>query len=318
MNRIIRYFNQNRKKVYISLIIIVFLFGLLQLLNVMAKNKKEEEKDTSGINEIMQNNKSIVSNKSAVSGTSISEKKLKKDTDVIDNFFKYCNEGNIENAYNLLTDECKEEMYPTIDEFKRIYYNDLFSEGKRTYTIENWFGDTYQVRMTGDILSTGKIDGNQTKQDYVTIVEKDGDYKININNYVGRTKPQDKTTSYKNVDITIDEINTYMDYEAYTISVQNNTQNSLLLDTGESTKSVYLLDKNNAKSYFYSNEILKNKLIIQSKYTNKLKIKFASPYSSTKSLKSMVFSKFVLNYEEYQNTEDKSNYEGILSFPVKL
>ena len=32
----------------------------------------------------------------------------------------------------------------------------------------------------------------------------------------------------------------------------------------------------------------------------------------------MVFSKFVLNYEEYQNTEDKSNYEGILSFPVKL
>ena len=27
---------------------------------------------------------------------------------------------------------------------------------------------------------------------------------------------------------------------------------------------------------------------------------------------------FVLNYEEYQNTEDKSNYEGILSFPVKL
>ena len=100
MNRIIRYFNQNRKKVYISLIIIVFLFGLLQLLNVMAKNKKEEEKDTSGINEIMQNNKSIVSNKSAVSGTSISEKKLKKDTDVIDNFFKNCNEGNIDNAYS--------------------------------------------------------------------------------------------------------------------------------------------------------------------------------------------------------------------------
>ena len=59
MNRIIRYFNQNRKKVYISLIIIVFLFGLLQLLNVMAKNKKEEEKDTSGINEIMQNNINI-------------------------------------------------------------------------------------------------------------------------------------------------------------------------------------------------------------------------------------------------------------------
>lgn len=318
MNRIIRYFNQNRKKVFVIIIIIVFLFGILQLLNYFAKNEKEVTKDTSSINSVTQNNKSIVSNKSAVSGASISEKKLKKDTDVIDNFFKYCNEGNIENAYNLLTDECKEEMYPTIDEFKRIYYNDLFSEGKRTYTIENWFGDTYQVRMTGDILSTGKIDGNQTKQDNVTIVEKDGDYKININNYVGRTKPQDKTTSYKNVDITIDEINTYMDYETYTISVKNNTENSILLDTGESTKSVYLLDKNNAKSYFYSNEILKNKLIIQSKYTNKLKIKFASPYSSTKSLKSMVFSKFVLNYEEYQNTEDKSNYEGILSFSVKL
>lgn len=318
MNKIIRYFNQNRKKVFIIIIIIVFLFGLLQLLNFFAKNNKNETINISGTNPVVQSNKSVVSEKSAVSGTNVPETKLKSETEIIDSFFKYCNDGDIENAYNLLTDECKEEMYPTIDEFKRIYFYDLFSDGKRTYTVENWFGSTYQVRITGDILSTGKLDENQTKQDYITIVKKGSDYKLNINSYVGRTSPKDKTTTYNNVDITIDQIDTYMDYETYTISVKNNTENSILLDTDESTKSVYLLDKNNAKYYFFNNEVLKNKLVVQSKYTNKLKIKFASTYSSTKKIKSIIFSKFVLNYDDYKKVENKENYEGIKTFRVNV
>lgn len=318
MNKIIRYFNQNRKKVFIIIIIIVFLFGLLQLLNFFAKNNKNETINISGTNPVVQSNKSVVSEKSAVSGTNVPETKLKSETEIIDSFFKYCNDGDIENAYNLLTDECKEEMYPTIDEFKRIYFYDLFSDGKRTYTVENWFGSTYQVRITGDILSTGKLDENQTKQDYITIVKKGSDYKLNINSYVGRTSPKDKTTTYNNVDITIDQIDTFMDYETYTISVKNNTENSILLDTDESTKSVYLLDKNNAKYYFFNNEVLKNKLVVQSKYTNKLKIKFASTYSSTKKIKSIIFSKFVLNYDDYKKVENKENYEGIKTFRVNV
>lgn len=318
MNKIIRYFNQNRKKVFIIIIIIVFLFGLLQLLNFFAKNNKNETINISGTNPVVQSNKSVVSEKSAVSGTNVPETKLKSETEIIDSFFKYCNDGDIENAYNLLTDECKEEMYPTIDEFKRIYFYDLFSDGKRTYTVENWFGSTYQVRITGDILSTGKLDENQTKQDYITIVKKGSDYKLNINSYVGRTSPKDKTTTYNNVDITIDQIDTYMDYETYTISVKNNTENSILLDTDESTKSVYLLDKNNAKYYFFNNEVLKNKLVVQSKYTNKLKIKFASTYSSTKKINSIIFSKFVLNYDDYKRVENKENYEGIKTFRVNV
>lgn len=318
MNKIIRYFNQNRKKVFIIIIIIVFLFGLLQLLNFFAKNNKNETINISGTNPVVQSNKSVVSEKSAVSGTNVPETKLKSETEIIDSFFKYCNDGDIENAYNLLTDECKEEMYPTIDEFKRIYFYDLFSDGKRTYTVENWFGSTYQVRITGDILSTGKLDENQTKQDYITIVKKGSDYKLNINSYVGRTSPKDKTTTYNNVDITIDQIDTYMDYETYTISVKNNTENSILLDTDESTKSVYLLDKNNAKYYFFNNEVLKNKLVVQSKYTNKLKIKFASTYSSIKKIKSIIFSKFVLNYDDYKKVENKENYEGIKTFRVNV
>ena len=125
---------------------------------------------------------------------------------------------------------------------------------------------------------------------------------------MGRVKPKTQTTIYDNVDVTVDKIDTYMDYEIYTISVKNNTKNSILLDTGENTKSIYLLDKNNVKYYFYSNEILKNKLIIQSQYSNSLKIKFASPYSSTKKIKSIVFSRFVSNYDKYKNIDNKEDY----------
>lgn len=310
MYNLIRFFNQNKKNIIRIILIIVFILLLIQGLNFLAKNNffKKRYVKKNQYDNVELNENTLISKDSVISGKEVDKAKLKSATDIINLFFDYCNSQNIEAAYDMLTDECKEEMYPSIEEFKRIYYDSLFDDGNKTITIENWFDGTYQVRITGDILSSGKLDGNQTKQDYVTVVEQNNEYKLNINNYVGRVKPKTQTTIYDNVDVTVDKIDTYMDYEIYTISVKNNTKNSILLDTGENTKSIYLLDKNNVKYYFYSNEILKNKLIIQSQYSNSLKIKFASPYSSTKKIKSIVFSRFVSNYDKYKNIDNKEDY----------
>lgn len=318
MYKLIRFYNQNRKKIFKIILIIVFIIGIIQLLNYFTRvNKEQQVNQNTTITEEDNISQELVSNKSAISGENVSSAKLKKDTDVINKFVEYCNQSDLNSAYDLLTNECKEEMFPTIEDFSNIYYSKIFSGDKKTYTIENWSGSVYQVRFTGDILSTGNLSNSETKQDYITIVKENGENKLNINNYIGRNN-LNKTTEYNDIKITVTRIDTYMDYEIYSLSIENNSENDILLDTSDDTKSVYLLDSKNMKYYFYGNEIVKNRLIIESKFTNTLQIKFSNSYSTSRNIKNLVFSKLVLNYDEYNNLENKDEYNDFYQFRVDV
>ena len=318
MYNLIRFFNQNRRKIIIIILFIVFLLGIIQLLNYFAKkenNTNNTKNESISENLIIKNE--VVSQKSAISGTNISTKSLKKDTDVIGKFIEYCNSKNIEGAYSLLTDECKEVMFPSIEDFNRVYYAHIFNNQTRSYTVENWISSTYKIEYSNDILSTGKIDNDIGLLDYMTVVKSDETYKLNINNYVGRSMPN-KITEIRDIAVTINSIDSYMDYEIYNLSVENKSNNTILLDTNDSTKSVYLEDTDGVKHYFYNNEVIQNRLKVQSKMKNTIEIKFMNPYTSGRSIKKLVFSKLVLNYDEYKDIEDKSQYDNFSVFNVNV
>lgn len=314
MYNLIRFYNQNRRKIIEIILIIVFIILIIQLLNYFSKKENNNNENN---NIIIKSNydQEVISDKSAISGSKISGNKLNEDTDVIKSFYEYCNQGNIESAYNLLTDECKEEMFSNIDDFKEIYYNYLFNGEKKSYTIENWIGDTYVVRITGDILSTGKLDNTETRQDYVTIANNN---KLNINSYIGRRQPDKKTQVTNDINITVKQVDTYMDYEIYSLYIENDSSNAILLDTSDDTKSVYLLDENKKKSYFYNNEINQSKLLVQSKFKINLKVKFSNSYSSSRKIKSIIFSKCILNYDEYKKLEDKTQFNDFSELKINL
>lgn len=308
MYKLIRLFNQNRKKFILIILIIAFGFLLLQLLNYYAGrgNKNTAQSTTNSNTSVVNNSSSLISDKSQITGQSISTSKIQNDTEVINKFIEYCNKKDINNAYNLLSDDCKEVMFPSIQDFYDYYYVKIFDEDNKTYTIENWTGSTYTVRITGNILSTGNLSNSQTNQDYMTIVNQGNENKLNINNYVSSQK-NNKETTYQNIKVNITQIDTYMDYEIYNLTIENNSKNTILIDTSDDTKSVYLTDENSMKYYFYSSEINESKLRIDSNYKSNIKIKFTNKYSSTRKIKNMVFSKMVLNYNEYLN--NKENYE---------
>ena len=308
MYNLIRFFNQNRRKIIIIILFIVFLLGIIQLLNYFAKkeNNTNNTKNES-ISENLITKNEVVSQKSAISGTNISTKSLKKDTDFIGKFIEYCNSKNIEGAYSLLTDECKEVMFPSIEDFNRVYYAHIFNNQTRSYTVENWISSTYKIEYSNDILSTGKIDNDIGLLDYMTVVKSDETYKLNINNYIGRSMPN-KITEIRDIAVTINSIDSYMDYEIYNLSVENKSNNTILLDTNDSTKSVYLEDTDGVKHYFYNNEVIQNRLKVQSKMKNTIEIKFMNPYTSGRTIKKLVFSNLVLNYDEYKQMEDKAQY----------
>lgn len=306
MYKLIRIFNQNRKKIVVIILIIVFAFALLQILNYFAKNNNgvnfnSGTSSSSNLNSkyYLANNSSIISDKSVISGESLSETEINSETRIIEKFLNYCNNGDVDNAYGMLTDDCKSVMFPTIEDFYNIYYLKIFDSYK-TYTIENYIGNIYSVRINEDILSTGKLNNNSTKHDYITIVKNDGENKLNINNYIKRNT-RNKKTSYKNINIIVNTIDIYMDYEVYNLTIENNSKNSIMLDHGDDTKSIYLLDNNNMKYYFYTNEILDKDLQIESGYKKNISIKSMASYSSTRTIERLVFSKMSLNNEENED-----------------
>ena len=299
MHNLKRFYDQNRKGIWMAIIIIASIFILLQLLNYFARKNNEKELSNSvnieeiNINEKTNTNVNLKSSTSAITGESVSSKNLNTATETIEKFINFCNEKKLDEAYNMLTEECKNEMYTSVNIFEQAYYNNVFNGEEKSCNIENWTGDIYKVNIVGDMLATGKSNNGYTKQDYITVKKEENNYKLNINNYIGYKKI-DKTTEKDGIEINIISKNTYMDNEQYTIKVTNNSQNNISLDGLSNVKSLYLQDSKGAKYSAYVQELTEPTLKVQAGQTKEVTIKFYSNYVSNKNIEYIIFSDMII------------------------
>lgn len=294
MHKLRRFFYQNKYQIFKVLGIIAFIIIIIQFMNFLVrKNGNNKISNTvSNTTEVKENNKGVISTKSAVTGNKVAKKDLDGATTAINNFVEYCNKQDFEKAYDLITDECKKQLFKNVNEFKTTYYKNLFNGEKKNCTIENWVNSTYRVNFTGDILATGKDDGS-VQQDYITIKEVDDGYKLNINNYIGYSDVNEKTTK-DGITIEVVGRNTYKDYEEYTIKATNKTKSLMQLDDVNSTNTLYIEDSKGVKYTYYNHELATPMITIQSGQTKEVNIKFYSSYVSTKTIERMVFSDIIL------------------------
>lgn len=319
MYKLISWYNQNRRKFWriVVTIFIVILIAWRLMYTTTNRNTGREisqspKVDTSNLNSI-----TLESDKSAITGkrTTIDQSGI----EVIDKFVSFCNSGNIQEAYNLLSNECKEQMYPEIKAFQEAYYNSVFGNTKRNASIENWNGNIYKVDFNEDALSTGRYNVANTIQDYITIVnDEEGNKKLNINGYIGRTT-YDKTSTERSLEIKLLKKDSYMDYEIYTLNVKNNSSDTTLLGKVEDEDNVsYLVDENELKYNAYVHEIPETLLEMLGKQEKTIQIKYFNEYSSTRVIKKLVFPKIYLHSESYANYENKNNYLGYASITFEL
>ena len=108
MHKLRRFFYQNKYQILRILGIIIFIIIIIQLMNLFARrntNKKITEETVNTT--VTEPDKGLLSDKSAVTGQELSEKQLNNEVTVIHNFIEYCNKQDFENAYKLLTEDCK-------------------------------------------------------------------------------------------------------------------------------------------------------------------------------------------------------------------
>ena len=316
MHNLRRFYYQNKEKIWKIILFIVFCFALLQFANYLAKINNEKKRNQEALlNEQNKTNTSITvkdtyvaSNKSAVDGSEISEEEISEVETLINKFVSHCNKGEIEDSYNLLSDECKKELYPSIEQFYNKYVKNNFPEGNKKITrIENWKENIYKIDMSEDVLKTGNINAKSI-QDYITIVYQKGENKLNINSLVD-VKDIKKTVSEQGVEITVIDKKIYMDYEKYAFKIKNNTEKTILLDNLESTKTIYLIDENGNKYYAYTHEIIEQLLKVNKDFNTQIDIKFYKKYDSKNDIREIVFSNIILDYKDFSNEEtEKINF----------
>ena len=109
-----------------------------------------------------------------------------------------------------------------------------------------------------------------------------------------------------------------MDYEIYTFKMSNKTDKAILLDSGESTQKMYVVDQKNVKSRSYRNEVVDAELLILPNATNQFEIKYNSAYIGKRETSLIVFSDVILDYNLYKNTSIKNDYTNRTLVEIEL
>lgn len=310
MHKLLRYYNQNRMKVWTIILAIIFILVLIQVLNNIARdnnkanNQKKSEEETAS-NVVSYRNES----KSIITEGSVSEKYQEDFGRIIDEFYTYCINHEPEKAYQMLAPDTKRVLYQSENQFENLYYKEKF-EGNKKYSFQSWTKSKdiyiYQVKIFENMLVTGTSSDNYI-EDYVTIVPVEDSYKLNINSYIGR-KEISKSNSSELVTAEVGAVDVYMDYEIYTIRIKNNTDRTIMLDTRQKTDTTFIRDDKNNKfeSFLYENK--ENDLILKPQEAKTIQIKFNDAYRSNINITSINFTDIV-DYEEYKNNSDITQYE---------
>lgn len=304
MREIILWYSRNRKTIWKIILISLGVVVGVQLLQWIVVQNQSRNRGNKVVTDKQSNLNTITlkEDKSTITGQSLSTSQTNL-LKVIDKFVENCNNNQINEAYDLLSKECKNEMYPTVAEFKEKYYNKIFNGKSKNISAENWVGNIYKIKFKEDALSTGVYNSENTIQDYITVVEdEESNAKLNINGYIGKQKIN-KQNKENNLGIKVLEKQQYMDFETYVFEIRNNTDSTILLNNINNLDTLYLEDTNGIKYYAYMHELSEAELKVLSGETKKITVKYYNKYSSSKEIKNIVFSKIVLDYDTYENKE---------------
>ena len=307
MIKLLRYWNQNKRKILITIAVIALIIIVIQIANSVIKRRNERDK-----NEIKQStvaNDITKPNESIISQDKLTEKETKENSDFIEQFVSFCNQKKADDAYSLLSDDCKNELYPTKELFVNNYMNQIFEETVN-YELQLWYtvSNCYTYRITynkGNLLQTGGQGNSSNFLDYITLLKQNGEYKLNINKFI-RRQTLSKQGGSNGINITINSKCIYVDYEIYNMTVQNNTQNTILLNDGTNANNFSLIGRNNSTFSSVISELPMSSLTLDSQYRKTINIKFNKIYMTRSELDAMQMANIYLNKQQYDIKQENA------------
>ena len=292
MLKIVRIYNRNRKIIWIWLIIAIFCVAIINLVQYayMEQSRKLAEKAANQITiEEEKENPSEVVNyneaaQSITAGGAVDRDIRDEVQGVLEQFIQYVTNEQIEQAYGLLTEDCKEILYPTLEGFEQKYCQDLYH---KIYDFQSWSSTdntyVYQVRFYDNMLSAGLDLTNHYLEDYITVLKKGDVYKVNIHSFIKADNIR-KTAESNKIQFKVNNVETYLDYEIYEIEVTNDSSKEIILDTREKDNSVYVKNSDGLKIQALLYENTDEELRLPAGESKTISIKFNNTFNGEKKI----------------------------------
>lgn len=266
INQLLRKYNQNRRTIWVVIIFIAFFVLLLHtVFNILRAFKREEQQEL--LNNYYHSQTNTIVNNSETNNmvneieTPENLTTSSSSEDIINYFIRLCNENKIEEAYDIISNDCKEVLFPTIKDFRNNYYNKVFTKQKTAKIEESMYeGEIYKITYASDLLANGGYNEEETLEDYVYVTREEDKPKISLNKFI-YIQDINKTGSIDGISIKILKKRVYIDYEEYQIQISNNSDNAIYINPDET--KVYLLDENDIQYTSNIDELQTNATLIE-------------------------------------------------------
>lgn len=216
--KIIDFWKRNKTKILIGLIILIIIIVINTILKNMPK-KIPEPSYTYKPHVTVLDDKEV-------------PKKVQQPIEsLVDKYFNYCNNGQYEEAYNLISDECKNALYPNLDSFK-AYIDYVFNGKKKLYSLQSYsvVDNTYiyQMRIYDDFMANGTSDGYYYYEEKIILKEINGEMKLSIGEFISKDNPN---ISVEDEYMRIEIVDRQVDYETetYRVKVTNKTDDKYII-----------------------------------------------------------------------------------------
>ena len=302
------FFRRNKSKIVIVLVVWFVIF----VINLILKNMKSPQvpfTNYSPHTAIMDNSK-------------VPDKQVKQIEEMIDKYIGYCNNKEYENAYNMLSGECKNALYSNLDDYKK-YIDRTFNE-KKLYAIQNYSNVDntyiYKVDIFEDILSTGLTgkDGFSIYSEKFAIKNDNGNLSLSITDFLNK---RDNYQVYEDNYIKVEVVDVTQTYEeqVYTVKLSNRTEYPIVLADNTEKYEILLEIDNDQRNI----QDLPDRGIYLNPYEVKqLEFKFVKFFDEKSNAKSIIFNavRVLKSYSgiESRRQSEMDNAVKLYSFQVGL
>lgn len=259
-----------------------------------------------------------------ISGNSTPNKLQSKIDEVIDAYIEYCNNKEYYEAYNLLTAECKESLFPKYSDFEK-YASSIFTE-KKIYTVQDYSNVDgkyiYQVKILNDILSTGMTgkDNYSYYDEKIVVSEENGKLKIAVRGYI-ESKEDIVVAEDMNMKVWIEDMKITYDKTTYTIKIKNKTDYDIVIANFKDNSEVLMDLGTQTREMIKNTESMYRPIIIKMGQTETFDISFDKYYDEGETVGYILFNKIRLieDYDREETVEsEKERAEKLYSVKIPL
>ncbi len=175
-------------------------------------------------------------------GGSVPKKYVENINQTVEKYFNYCNTKNYEQAYNILTDQCKEYLYDNDLLLFQEYVDSIFTQNK-IYNLQNYSNIddiyVYDLVILDDIESTGTTEGYEPYKEKIALRKEGNEFRISNQGYI-ESKTYTKFAEDENLKVTIKSKDISYSREGYNVTLTNKTDKYLVLSDNTLRKEITL------------------------------------------------------------------------------